>query len=77
MKRKGLTSTRTMHKLRIMKSRSELVTSVEAAELLGIDRFQVIRLHHRGKLRAHMRAPGRNGALFFRRRDVERMKSAA
>ena len=48
-----------------------LVTTREAAEILGVSVFQVARLAQRGELRTAVQAPGKRGARFFDRADVE------
>ena len=48
----------------------DLVTTKEAAEILGVSVFQVARLVARGDLTAAVQAPGKRGARFFRRADV-------
>jgi excisionase family DNA binding protein len=48
-----------------------LVTTREAAELLGVSVFQVARLAQRGELVPAVQAPGKRGARFFDRSAVE------
>lgn len=55
---------------------SDLIGSVEAAELLGVDRSVLTRLVQSGRLdRAH-KLPGENGAALYRRSDVEALAAA-
>lgn len=51
----------------------DLVPTSEAADVLGCHIATVRRLAERGDLPVVMRAPGRNGTYFFKRRDVERL----
>jgi excisionase family DNA binding protein len=50
---------------------SELMTTREAAEVLGVSVFQIARLARRGELEAAMQAPGRSGARFFTRAALD------
>lgn len=55
---------------------SDLIGSVEAADLLGVDRSVLTRLVQSGRLdRAH-KLPGENGAALYRRSDVEALAAA-
>ncbi len=54
---------------------AELLTAREAAELLNVSVFQVARLAQRGDLPTAMQAPGKRGARFFLRVDVEALAS--
>lgn len=49
----------------------ELVTTREAADILGVSVFQVARLAQRGELIPAVQAPGKRGARFFDRATVE------
>lgn len=53
----------------------ELINTREAAELLGVSVFQVARLAQRGDLPTAIKAPGKRGARFFHRTDVEALVS--
>jgi excisionase family DNA binding protein len=50
---------------------SDLIGSVEAAELLGVDRSVLTRLVQSGKLARAHKLPGENGAALYNRSDVE------
>jgi hypothetical protein len=55
---------------------TDLIGSVEAASLLGVDRSVITRLVQSGKLdRAH-KLPGENGAALYLRADVEALAAA-
>lgn len=54
-----------------MSNAPELVTTREAAEILGVSVFQVARLAQRGELIPAVQAPGKRGARFFDRQAVE------
>ncbi|MFW6033830.1 MAG: helix-turn-helix transcriptional regulator [bacterium] len=54
----------------------ELLTTVEAADRLGRNRWYVIRLVKRGELTPAAQAPGRRGAYLFDAGDIERLKAA-
>jgi len=50
----------------------DLLTSAEAAQLLGVSQSTLSRLVTTGRLRPALRAPGKVGACFFRPADVHR-----
>lgn len=47
------------------------MTTSEAASLLGLTRYSVIRFVHDGKITPAVKAPGDRGAFMFKREDVE------
>ena len=49
----------------------DLVTTHEAAEILGVSVFQIARLAQRGDLVPSVQAPGKRGARFFDRAAVQ------
>lgn len=54
---------------------NDLISTAEAAELLGASVATVTRLAKAGDLTTAVKAPGARGARFFRRREVERLAS--
>lgn len=50
---------------------TDLVPTRVAAEMLDISVFQVARLVQRGELQAAVQAPGKRGARFFLREDID------
>jgi predicted site-specific integrase-resolvase len=51
----------------------DLMPSVEVCDALGIDRSTLSRWVASGRIRPTVRAPGRRGAMFFTRPDVDRL----
>jgi excisionase family DNA binding protein len=49
----------------------KLITTAEAAKLLGVDRSTLIRWVRAGKIAATVTVPGYRGALLFERSDVD------
>lgn len=54
---------------------SQQITSVEACEILGIDRATVTRWVATGKLTPSFKFPGRTGGFLFLRGDIEALLS--
>jgi excisionase family DNA binding protein len=54
---------------------SDLLTTVESAELLGIERSTLSRWTKDGRITPAMRFPGKTGPLLYRRADVEALKA--
>lgn len=50
---------------------SDLIGSVEAASILGVDRSVLTRLVQSGRLARAHKLPGENGAALYHRADVE------
>lgn len=50
---------------------SDLIGTVEAAAILGVDRSVLTRLVQTGRLERAHQLPGTNGAALYRRSDVE------
>ena len=57
-------------------SNTSLVSSVEAAEILGKSKSQVVRMAADGALPVACKAPGLRGAYMFARADVETLAAA-
>lgn len=55
----------------------DLITSAEAAELLGLDRSGIIRRIQSGQLKPAKTLPGRTGSHLFSRADVLALSSSA
>lgn len=55
----------------VVKLRLDLIGTLEASRMLGVDRSTITRRVARGDLEPVMRAPGERGAWLFRREDVE------
>lgn len=60
----------------LVASEDQLVSTIEAAKVLKVDRSVVTRLAATGALAVVISAPGRNGAKFYRRADVEALAEA-
>lgn len=56
-----------------MANPEDLISSIEAAELLGVGRSTLTRWVQSGRLSEAMKLPGETGARLFRRADVESM----
>lgn len=57
-----------------MATKTHLIGSTEAAEILSLSRATINRWAVEGKLIPVMKAPGDKGARFFKLSDVERIK---
>jgi len=55
----------------------DLLTSVETAERLGIDRGTLSRWVQYGQIKRAMKLPGKNGAALFDPAEVERVRAEA
>ena len=53
----------------------DLLTSVEAAERLGIDRGTLTRWVQAGRITPAMKLPGKNGPALFDPAEVERVRA--
>lgn len=58
-------------------SGGDLLTTTQAAALLGLERSVIARWAQFGKLQVAMRLPGETGAYLFLRSDVEAMRPEA
>lgn len=58
-------------------SSGDLLRSIEAAELLGIDRATFNRWVAAGRIKPAVEFPGATGARLYRRAEVERVKAEA
>lgn len=58
-----------------MANTNDLISSIEAAELLGVGRSTLTRWVQSGRLTEAMKLPGDTGARLFRRSDVEALLS--
>jgi excisionase family DNA binding protein len=58
-----------------MANTNDLISSIEAAELLGVGRSTLTRWVQSGRLTEAMKLPGDTGARLFRRTDVEALRS--
>lgn len=56
---------------------NDLIPSVEAAQILKVDRATVTRWATSGRLPTAAKAPGRHGARLFRRAVVEALRDGA
>lgn len=54
----------------------DTLTSAEAADLLGVNPQKLHRLVTRHDVRPVLEAPGKRGAKFWLRRDIERLAAA-
>lgn len=54
-----------------MPQRDELLTSTQAGQLLGKSGRTVVRMSQKGLIKPATQLPGVNGALLFRRSDIE------
>lgn len=52
---------------------TDLIPTVEAAELLGVKRSTLTRWVQSGRLDEAMKLPGETGARLFRRSDIDRL----
>jgi len=59
-----------------MDTSSDLLTSAEASDLLGVTRRTVQRMADAGTLPIAHKNPGRTGAYLFRRADVEALRES-
>lgn len=55
-------------------TQTDLITTREACELLGIDRGTLSRWVDKGKISPAWKVPGLTGARLFHRRDVKALK---
>lgn len=53
---------------------ADLLTTVEAAQILGLSRWKITRLALDGDIPVAYKAPGLRGARMFHRADVERIR---
>lgn len=53
----------------------DLIKATEAAELLGCSKFNIARLAQLGSLPTARKEPGKRGARWFNRADVEAFKA--
>ena len=51
----------------------DLVATVEAAAIIGVERSTLSRWAENARLLPAMRLPGKNGAALYRRTDVQRV----
>ena len=58
-----------------MANTDDLISSIEAAELLRVGRSTLTRWVQSGRLPEAMKLPGETGARLFRRSDVETLRS--
>lgn len=63
--------------LAMRSSGGDLLTTTQAAALLGLERSVIARWAQFGKLQVAMRLPGETGAYLFLRSDVEAMRPEA
>lgn len=55
---------------------TDLLGTVEAADLIGVERSTLSRWMATGRIAAAMKLPGRNGAVLFERSEVDRVAAA-
>lgn len=52
---------------------TDLLATVEAAEIIGVERSTLSRWAASGRIKVAHQLPGRNGAVLFARSEVERV----
>ena len=55
---------------------TDLLATIEAAEVIGVERSTLSRWVASGRISIAHRLPGRNGAVLFARSEVERVAAA-
>ncbi len=52
----------------------DLLGTAEAAEIIGVERSTIAHWMAKGRIVAHLKLPGRTGAVVFERSEVERVR---
>ena len=52
---------------------AELLATIEAAQIIGVERSTLSRWVSAGRIKVAHRLPGKNGAVLFARSEVERV----
>lgn len=53
----------------------DLIGTAEAADIIGVERSTIAHWMAKGRIAAHLKLPGRTGAVLFDRAEVERVRA--